>query len=308
MKSWKIGAVSGLIAGIVAGLIAVFITVPLHFKLGIPYWWLPPPPDTPFMKIAMTEITFNIIWGIFLGIIYSRIQDLIPGKGVLKGLIFGLGYYFITSIRLAILAAPYGKYAEAIGLLLFIGPIIYGLVLGMLYRAPKEKLVARKHEIMRGIKLGVITGIILGIAVEITLVLSAYFGATFGFMETFPDYLTDIGFIIGQWGSHILINMILWGFMGAFYVMFYDRIPGKGIIKGCIFGLAYYLITGLRLGLICLAYGSLSYALWMGLIMPDVHIFAGLLLEGFYKKRSRAFLIAGIFFIIGIIRSMIPLG
>jgi len=47
MKSWKIGAVSGLIAGIVAGIYTVFIHVPMLFKLGLPYLSLPPP-VTPF--------------------------------------------------------------------------------------------------------------------------------------------------------------------------------------------------------------------------------------------------------------------
>jgi len=315
MKSWKIGAIAGLIAGIISGIIWIIIGVPLIFKLANAgyvalYYWLPPPPETPFIRIAMAEIPIFIIWGTILGILYSRIQDLIPGKGISKGLIFGLGFYLITSVRLAIILLPYGLIFDAYTGLLNFHPIIYGLLLGIFYKAPKEKLKINKHEIMSGIIPGVITGLIYGIAVEIMLVLSAYFGTTFGFMETYPDYLTDFGFIIGQWGSHMLINMILWGILGAWYAMFYDRIPGKGIVKGSIFGLVYYFFTSFRVGLLCLAYGSLSNALWAGLIAVDLFILGGLVLEGIYNKRSRTrvFLLAGIVFIIGIIRSMIPLG
>jgi hypothetical protein len=114
MKSWKVGAIAGLIAGIVAGSIFIFINIPLNFKLGLPYLWYPPPSDTPFMKFAMTEITFNIIWGIVSGIMYSRIYDLIPGRSILKAIIFGLGLYLIVEVRGAFFSIVYGYVQEAI--------------------------------------------------------------------------------------------------------------------------------------------------------------------------------------------------
>ena len=45
-NSFKVGAVSGLSAGFVKALAAIFIGVPLAFKLGLPYYWIPPPPTT----------------------------------------------------------------------------------------------------------------------------------------------------------------------------------------------------------------------------------------------------------------------
>jgi hypothetical protein len=53
MKSWKIGAVSGLIAGIVIRLVVVFLAAfsPLSFM----YFWIPS--KIPIMKIAVVEIS-----------------------------------------------------------------------------------------------------------------------------------------------------------------------------------------------------------------------------------------------------------
>ena len=304
MKSWKIGAVSGLIAGIIAGLIAAFITTPLIFRLGLTYYLLSPPPETPLTKIFTTEIILMGIWGVFLGIIYSKIQDLIPGRGVLKGLIFGLALYLILNIRGAIFLTAYGLLDMALGSLMGLSTIIYGLMLGILYKAPKEKLVTKKHEIMSGVIPGVFTGLIFGIAVTIKFILSAYFGTIFGFMETYPDYLKDVGFIISQLGAHTVINMFLMGIFGAFYAMFYDRIPGKGIIKGSIFGLIIWAIIDLLGALYWLVYGYLGWALFAGLVSLDIYVFFGLVLEGLYKRRPRAFLVAGAVFVIVIIRTI----
>jgi hypothetical protein len=305
MKSWKIGAIAGLIAGIFAGIVAAFILVPMLFKLGLPYYSLPQPPDTPFIKIGMTEIILTTIWGILLGIIYSRIHNLIPGKGILKGLIFGLGWYFILNIRWVIFSIPYGYLDNALSQLLFISPIIYGIVLAILYKTPKEKFEIKKRKIIDGVIPGVITGLIFSLLVIIGYVVGAYTGIIFSFMETYPDYLSDIEFIIYQYMNHAWVNMFLMGIYGAIYAMFYDNIPGKGLIKGSIFGLIIWSIIDLQTGLYYLMYGSLSWALTVGIESADLYIFFGLVLEGLYKKRSRAFLIAGAVAVVYIIRTAI---
>jgi hypothetical protein len=301
----KIGIISGLIAGIVAGSIHVSIIVPLIFELGLPYWSLPPPPETPFMKIAMTEITFNMIWGIILGIIFSRIYDLIPGKGVSKGLIFGLAYYLIYSIKSTAFMAAYGNYPVAIGSLLLIHPIIYGLVLGILFKAPKPKLKIIKHDIMSGLYTGIITTFVFSMTIIILYYIQTYFGAIIGLVKDYPDYLTDIGFIIAQFGSHAVINLFHFCIYGIFYARFYERIPGKDVLKGSIFGLVIFVITTWRFAVYWFSYGSLDMAIFCGLTSPGLYIFIGLLFEGFYKKRARAFLVAGVVFIIMIITSII---
>jgi len=303
-NSLKIGIISGLIAGIVASLVNISFYAPLIFKLGLPYYYIPQPPETPFIKIAITEITITFIWGIILGIIYSKIHDMIPGKGVFKGLIFGLAYYLIYSIRIAIFHVAYGSMLEAASALLLIAPIVYGLVLGILYKAPKEKLKIKKHEILSGVIPGAITGFIFGTAVIISFVISTYFGVILGFLEIFPDYLADFEFIIYQFMNHGWINMLWYAVFGAIYAEFYYRIPGRSIIKGAIFGLIIWLITSFRISLYWLAYGSLSWAFQWGLL-PDLYIFVGILLEGVYRRQPRAIIISGIVYAIVIIRTIL---
>jgi hypothetical protein len=306
MKSWKIGAIAGLIAGIIAGLVAVFITAPLIFRLGLPYLWIPLSPETTFTKIAIIEFTIVLIWGIILGIIYSRIQELIPGNRILKGLLFGLAYYWIFSIRIAMISFAYGQpvFMDARSLL-FLHPIIYGLVLGILYKAPKEKSKIKKHEIMSGIIPGAITGFIFAVGIIIYFILLAYFGGVLGFSELIPDYLTDIEFIIYQFMSHGWMNMLWFAVYGAFYAEFYDKIPGKAIIKGGIFGFIIWLITNAPIGLYCYAHGDIGNANGFGLFLPEGYLYIGIVLEGIYKRRYRAFIIAAIVYAIVTIRLII---
>jgi len=156
-----------------------------------------------------------------------------------------------------------------------------------------------------GVIPGAPTGLIFGIVVITNLVTSAYLGFVYGFMETYPDYLTDIGFIISQYGAHTMINMFLMACYGAFYVRFYDTIPGKALIKGAIFGLTIHVLTNLYHSAYYLAYGSLSGALWAGLAFPDVYIAVGILIEGFYNKRWRAFPIAAVILLFSVFKYFI---
>lgn len=187
------------------------------------------------MEIVVPKIVFSIIFGIIFGIIFARIYPLIPGKPITKGLLYGLGLYSLIQIRYAIFAYAYGYVLYTISILLFITPIIYGLILGILYKAPIQTLET-KHNAKDDIIPGVITGIIFGAVVIITFITTAYVGFVYGFMEAYPEALTDIQFIINQYGSHTVINMFLMACYGAIYVRFYDTIPGKPIIKGAIFG------------------------------------------------------------------------
>ncbi|MCW4033612.1 MAG: hypothetical protein NWF08_09520, partial [Candidatus Bathyarchaeota archaeon] len=103
MKSWKIGAVSGLIAGIVAGIAGFVhglsvISIPV---LNLNFWGGHYGFDTltteVIRRIAYVEITLGIIIWVVAGLIYIKIYDLIPGKGVLKGLVYSLVFYLIFS-------------------------------------------------------------------------------------------------------------------------------------------------------------------------------------------------------------------
>jgi hypothetical protein len=302
---WKIGAISGLIAGIVAGISFTFIEY-VGLTVGLPYWNIEVPLANPLMTIVLPNIIIYGIFGVFLGIIFSKIYDLIPGKtGLLKGFVLGLGFYLILSFRNMLFTYAYGYYAVAITCLISIETIIYGLILGILYKAPAPKLETKKYDMKDGIIPGAITGAIFSIMFVIFMVTSAYLGFIYKFMETYPAYVTDIGFIISQYGAHTVINMFMMGCYGVFYVRFYDRIPGKAIIKGAIFGFIIWIFTDLFNSVYSLTYGDLPGALWAGLTVPDMYIAVGILIEGFYKKRWQAFAVAIAILIFSILKNFI---
>ena len=98
MNNWKIGTVSGLIAGIVGGIVSI-ITAIIFINSGLQHWNLPFPPIPSLMYIVAVTFSFAIIWGIVLGLFYSRFYDFIPGKNIVKGLIYGIILWLILSIR-----------------------------------------------------------------------------------------------------------------------------------------------------------------------------------------------------------------
>lgn len=232
MKSWKIGAIAGLIAGIVAGIAGVTSAI-IQFNMGIHYFFLEPPPETQITSIIVREITINTIYGIGLGIIYSRIHDLIPGNSLKKGIYYGLVLWIIFNFRTAVIALMYGFYDWAIIFLLMWTLIIYGPVLGIFYEKLGSKYIgvqkrAKKKELdlLKGIQVGAIAGIVYGTIVFLTNTVSAYigiYGQIPGTMES--PYLTDIGFIMSQLGAHIVFNLFWGAIFGVFFVFFYDRIP-----------------------------------------------------------------------------------
>jgi hypothetical protein len=303
-SSWKIGAFSGLVAGIVWGIVNSFIVISF-LNLGLPYSYYEPPNVTPLTEIFLFEIIFNTVFGIIFALIFSKIYEAIPGKShALKGLFFGLGLYFLICIRSIIFLYSYGLIILVLNLLFTISPIIYGLILGILYKTPIKEFET-KRDIKDGVIPGAITGLIFGFVVIIMFVTSAYLGFVFLFTETVPDYVTNIEFIINQYGAHTVINMFLMACFGAIYVRFYDVIPGKELIKGAIFGFLIWVIIDLYWGLSDLTHGSLSNAIFSGLIIPDMYIAVGILIEGFYSKRWKALPIAAAIFIFTLIKTVI---
>jgi len=282
-NSLKIGIVAGLIAGLITGIVA-FIQALIEFNLGIPYWALPPPPETPIIKIATTEIAINLIWGIIFGIIYSKAYDVIPGKGIRKGLVIGLFYYLVHWIRVTIFNLPYLEFGYAIlnVTMGFTPLVVYGLVLGFLYEflhsrfhISKKSVKIKEYSITRGIYLGAIAGFLGGIVAYIFLVITRA-------MLDIP-VLLDIGWILSQIGTHTLIHMF-WGIVfGAIYAKVYDLVPGKGITKGFYYGLIYLLITGLIVSTYSLAYGHIAWFIGYAFIDTPALIAYGLILGALYK-------------------------
>lgn len=289
-KSLKIGAVAGLMAGVIAGIVAIIIAL-ITFKIGLPYWELLPPPVTPLTKITTVEIVINVIWGVFLGTVYSKIYYLIPGKKISKSLLFGLICYLINDIRATSLVLFYGYILSAIsGILSIFSWIAYALVLGFIYEflqgrylKAKEKLKIKKHSIRSGIHPGAIAGLLGGIVAGI---IAAVIGAIGFWPPSVPDPV--IGFFLSQLGTHVFFNMI-WGVVfGMLFVMFYDGIPGKDIKKGIVFSLVIFFITTFRGNIHQLTYSSTPAALFRSYSWIIIGFFmfltVGLVLGLLYKK------------------------
>jgi len=294
MKSWKIDAIAGLIAGIIAGIIGL-ISALIQFSIGIQYFFLEPPPETPITGIAIREITINAFYGIGLGIIYSRIQDLIPGRSLKKGIYYGLVLWIIFNLRTATIASMYRFYDWAIIFLLMWTLIIYGPVLGILYEKLGSKYIvvqkrAKKKgfDLVKGFQIGAIAGIVYGTIVFLTNTVSAYigiYGQIPGTMES--PYLTDIGFMMSQLGAHIVFNLIWGAVFGVFFVIFYDRVPGKGVLKGLYFALIILFITSLRVAIYDFAYGFFILAENWSIAGLIPAIGYGLTIGYLYKKPTK---------------------
>jgi hypothetical protein len=134
----KNGILAGAIAGVVMGICTVIVGFTSVSYIGImqPTYdvtWTP----TLMMWLTLAQISLGIIWGGIFGAIYTFVYNIIPRKGVIKGLFFGLliwlvkdiaaGSYtalMIMNVKIAIELIYYG----------FFMWIIYGLILGYLYK------------------------------------------------------------------------------------------------------------------------------------------------------------------------------
>jgi hypothetical protein len=294
MNTLKIGIIAGLIAGFIYGIVLIIIenilaTIKLPFMLSL----------YDLSKIATIEIIFGIIWGIIFGIIYSMAYHVIPGKGILKGLMFGLFLYFITSIRVAIWVIPYAFYYFAfLNIISGILPwIAFGLVLGFFYESLHEKYKVPKEKkkiIQYDMKSGLIPGAIAGFLGGIPAFVSVVIGSILRLMtmltpeyESWTNYLTDIPFLTSQFGTHAFMHMLWGAIFGAIFVRVYNLVPRKGVIKGLYYGLIVLLMSGLRYSFYQLAYGSID-VFWQW-ILPEVCAFItfGLALGFLYRKPTK---------------------
>lgn len=264
MKNYlKIGIISGLIAGIIAGLVNSFISIPITFRLGFPDPYLLHRAIPPlFTTIVTNEIINNLIWGIILGVIYATAYRVIPGKGILKGLAFGLFGYLIYQIYFAIILAPmYMIYLDFLVFQIFFGPlnwIAYGLVIGALYEFLRNRYVTEEPKVIEysmsgGVLPGAIAGAISGLATFFTIFLSVYTGL----WPIFPRELIDFSFIMSQLGTQIMIHLLSGLYIGAVFPKVYNLIPGKGITKGLVYGITViFLLAELRLGIMSISFGE----------------------------------------------------
>lgn len=260
-NSLKVGIISGLIAGLVGG-IAAFVHALLEIEIGDSYWFFQTLTITAIKNIAFVNITINIIWWIIAGLIYVKIYDLIPGKRILKGLVYSLGLGLIFSVRVGTYELFYGNVTISfLWIITWYLYIISGLVFGASYEflsnkysVPKYKKKTYKNDLSKGLYIGAFAGLVMGLAVFI-LNFQIYNPLQY------PRLAEDIGFLISQLGIHMFFNMV-WGMVfGILFVRFYERIPRKGVLKGIIFSMVIFFFTSFQWAILCLAFGS-EYALF----------------------------------------------
>jgi len=251
MKSWKIGAVSGLLAGIVLGVVYE-ICNQIAASLGLfePYW----------RPIVVNNIVVNILlfgfWGFILGIIFSKINNIIPRKDLSKGPVYGLFLYFIIVFRIETFSIPYGLFLDAVGgnFAGFFSWLTYGSVLGILYKYlsdrfyhPKKEVKIKTYDMRSGLFPGAIAGFCGGMPAAISQVVGHVTGY-WGVPATSGQLISTIEYWWNQAGTHILINMIWGTVFGAIFAIVYDLVPGKKIRKGILFGLIMFFITTFLVG------------------------------------------------------------
>jgi hypothetical protein len=250
-SSWKIGAGSGLIAGIVFGIIyEIFNQIAVSLGLFEIYW----------REITINNVVVNIplfgFWGLVLGIIYSKVYNIIPKKSIFKGLIYGLFLYFIIPFRIETFDIAYGLYLDVFGVNFsgFFSWLSYGLILGILYDhlskryyPTKEELKIITYPMKSGILPGAIAGFSGGMAASISQVIGHATGY-WGIPTTEGVIISTMDFWLSQVGTHILINMIWGTVFGAFFALVYNLVPGKKVNKGLCYGLIIFLITTFLIG------------------------------------------------------------
>jgi len=135
------GAIAGLCGGITAGIVAA-----IGHTTG--YWGIITAGEVVstldfWMSQAGTHALLNMIWGTVFGTFFAKVYNLVPGKKVLKGLCFGLIMVFITSIETTFIGTGEllhsNLYEVALptfltNLISIANAIVYGLVLGLLYK------------------------------------------------------------------------------------------------------------------------------------------------------------------------------
>ena len=278
-KSLKIGIISGLIAGFVLAIVnEIFINI--RILLGL---------YTPFVGSLITNnLVMNIplfgFWGIVLGIIYSKVYNVLPRKGILKGLVYGLILYILVTIRIEFFSFAYGKYLDAFGHIFagFFQWMAYGLVLGFLYEflssrfySLEKEVKIETYDVKSGILPGAIAGFLGGFVVSIFIVIghvTGYWGIT-----TAGEIISTIDFWVSQMGSHVFINMFWGSIFGAIFARVYNLVPYEKIKKGLIYGLVIFLITSFQVETWIICWGA-SRNLWTLVINEIIITFLALIM------------------------------
>ncbi|WP_455277917.1 hypothetical protein [[Eubacterium] cellulosolvens] len=124
--------VTGLIAGFISGIADLIFSVFGLFGIFFPIVL-----TNDVQMLAIYTIIMASLWGILWTLLYAFFYDYIPGKGVKRGLVYGLIIWIITPTSNWIISVVRGYYLWAIQTAIvtfFSVEIVYGLILGYIYR------------------------------------------------------------------------------------------------------------------------------------------------------------------------------
>ena len=229
-NSIKNGIISGSIAGLV---LTIVLEIYIRISVSIGLW-------DPYLRGIITPYFFLkifplfIFWGAILGIIYSKVYNLIPKGKVMKGLIYGLLLFFIISLRYVMYDYPITPALSIAGFIFtdFFAWIAYGLTLGILFEILANKYFSfeKESEILQyAFRSGIVPGAIAG--------LSSGIMASIFYLIFNPPGIWNIITI------QILIN-ILWGIIfGGIFAKVYNLVPDVKFKKGLYFGSLIFFIT-----------------------------------------------------------------
>ncbi|WP_455369828.1 hypothetical protein [[Eubacterium] cellulosolvens] len=231
----KKGYTAGAVAGFCGGVFAFVSQVILALVGVFPSVILEVLPSAAIIHIGMTTI-----WAVVFGVIYAKFYDVIPGKGVKKGLVFGFIIYLLADLW----AASYfiaNQHFQAASSFIFSGffhVIIYGPLLGVLYKKPVQQ-IETKHKIKNNPMAGLIAGFFGGIVVAVLTYTISIVGVPYlWYWPTYPLITSIRNVVLIE-----IILMIVWGvILEMIFVIFYAKLPGKGIMKGFYFGLLISLL------------------------------------------------------------------
>jgi hypothetical protein len=132
---------NAILAGAIAGAVSAPGLVVSAYVFGNMGVFVPPGGTeiwTPsmLMLLVIAHLSLGIIWGAIFGLLFASLYGWIPGKGVVKGVYYGLLIWMIKDVAAgSYLALTIMEVNAAIMLIIgFFWCIVYGPVLGYLYK------------------------------------------------------------------------------------------------------------------------------------------------------------------------------
>lgn len=132
---------NAILAGAIAGAVATPVLIVMLIVFGNMGVFEPPGgmeiwTPSMFMLLVIAHLSLAIIWGAIFGLLFASLYGWIPGKGVVKGLYYGLLIWVIKDVCAgSYLALTIMEVNSAIMLIVgFPLWIVYGPVLGYLYK------------------------------------------------------------------------------------------------------------------------------------------------------------------------------